>query len=255
MENRNVSIQHAIPVYVFLEGEYWGHYYLQEKYSDDYLSQYYQVDNDNVIIIKNHSLDTGNAEDYQEYMDFFTYIRDTDMSIPENYEKACELMDMQSYIDFVCAQVYMCNMDWCNYKNIACWRTRDFENSPYGDRKWRFMLYDCDALSWGSSLSKLCGAESAAEIDSFTAKMPYADGSVMTNSIFSSLLKSSEFRQQFITSFYDISENNFSYKIAQNKLHEWGISNSFYDDFFKNRKENILFYLERDFNIVNSNID
>lgn len=44
MDESNVAIEHAIPVQLFLEGEYWGQYYLQEGYDEVYFQQYYGVD-------------------------------------------------------------------------------------------------------------------------------------------------------------------------------------------------------------------
>lgn len=132
MEERNIGIQRALPVHVFLEGEYWGDYYLQEKYSDDYIEQYYKVDNDNVIIIKNDELEVGEENDMYTYRDFYNYIINTDMSEQSNYDKACTMMDMQSYIDYVASQVYLCNMDWNSIK-LVCWRARETNADTYGD--------------------------------------------------------------------------------------------------------------------------
>ena len=50
--DRAVETQEFIRCNVFLNGEYWGIYWLNEKYDARYLDYYYGVSKDNVIIIK-----------------------------------------------------------------------------------------------------------------------------------------------------------------------------------------------------------
>lgn len=245
MEGTAVTTQRALPAHLFLEGEYWGDYYLQEKYSDDYFEQYYDVDNDNVVVIKNWAVDVGKESDMSGYWSFYHEISDNDMSIPSNYEKACSLMDMDSFIDFVSAQIYFCNMDWGSEKMLF-WKVREPENDTYGDGRWRFLMYDCDCLGWGKTLSGLCNSESVAAIDSFSTKMPYLATSAVSTAMFHSLLQNPAFKEAFIARFTELANTTFSYENASRKLQEWNINdaNGFYDTFFKERHDYIMKYME-----------
>lgn len=52
VEDRDTAIQQYTPCQVFLNGEYWGMYYLMEKYSSEYLAGHYDVAPDNTLLIK-----------------------------------------------------------------------------------------------------------------------------------------------------------------------------------------------------------
>lgn len=247
MADSNVAVQRGVPVVVFLEGEYWGQYSLQEKYSDDYIEQYYQVDEDNVIIIKDKSVDTGTEEDGETYWDFVCFIKDNDMSQEDNYKKACELMDMQSFMEYICFQNYNSNMDWSLYKNHMCWRVRETSaSSPYADGKWRFMLYDCDALGWKEHFQEYCDGVDAVEIDAFMAPVPYTAGPVIENELFGSLIRNEEFKKQFIETYQKLVKERFTYDKVKDSLKLWNMD-AYYDNFFQNREEYAMKYLEKDF--------
>lgn len=135
-----------IPCAMFLNGEYWGMYYITEDYNSEYIHDHYQVSEANVIMIKNNSLAEGkNGEDYDKYETTVDFIIGHDMSDPANYHQACGLIDVDSYIDYYAAQIYIgrCG-DW-PAGNYAVWRTRDNDGSRYGDCKWRWMLFDVNS--------------------------------------------------------------------------------------------------------------
>lgn len=140
------STMDFIPCAMFLDGEYWGMYFITEDYDADYIHDHYQVDQDNVIMVKNHSLAEGrDEEDYQAYKNMLDYIEEHDMSVSANYNQACDLIDMESYIDYYAAQIYIGRFgDWPG-SNYALWRVRDNDGSRYGDEKWRYMLFDVNS--------------------------------------------------------------------------------------------------------------
>ena len=51
VEDRAVAIQRAKPVVLFLNGEYWGLYNIRERYTSEYVQNYYGVNKDNVWIV------------------------------------------------------------------------------------------------------------------------------------------------------------------------------------------------------------
>ena len=57
------STMDFIPCALFLDGEYWGMYYITENYNRDYISSHYQVEEDNVIMIKNGELAEGEGQE------------------------------------------------------------------------------------------------------------------------------------------------------------------------------------------------
>lgn len=171
-----------IPSAMFLDGEYWGMYYITEDYNSEYIHDHYQVSKNNVIMIKNNALAEGtDVDDYQEYKEMRDFINENDMSDTANYNHACDLIDIDSYIDYYAAQIYIarCN-DWPG-SNFALWRTRANDGSRYGDGKWRWMLFDVN--SGGLSIDCLSN-------DSLSYVL-------VSDDTFSSLYQNEEFRRKF----------------------------------------------------------
>ena len=121
------STMHYEPCLLFLDGEFWGFYFLTEKYDEKYFSYYYGVPEDDVIEIKNNEIEVGTEDDLDLYEEMKSFIENNDMSTPENYEKACSLMDMDSYINYCAALIYCARCgDWPG-GNFALWRARSGE--------------------------------------------------------------------------------------------------------------------------------
>lgn len=138
------------PCVLFLDGEYWGVYWLAPRFKADYLSQKYGVDSRNIVEIKHGHAEVGQEEDEALYNDMVTFIADHDMRDPDNYARACELLDIQSCIDYFAMEIYIGNSDW-PINNIALWRTRYRDDTAFGDCRWRWILYDVEQgmhLEW-----------------------------------------------------------------------------------------------------------
>ncbi len=144
-QDLHIATMDFIPCAMFLDGEYWGMYYITEDYNAEYIHDHYQVGINNIIMIKNGDLAEGNDEDYKKYEEMLTFIAEHDMTDTENYNQACDFIDIDSYIDYYAAQIYIARCsDWPG-SNFALWRTRDNDGSCYGDNKWRWMLFDVNS--------------------------------------------------------------------------------------------------------------
>ena len=138
------------PCVLFLDGEYWGVFWLSPRFKADYLSQKYGVDPRNIVGIKHGHVEIGQDEDEALYNDMVEYIANHDMRDPDNYARACELLDIQSCIDYFAMEIYIGNSDW-PINNIALWRTRFRDDTTCGDCRWRWILYDVEQgmhLEW-----------------------------------------------------------------------------------------------------------
>lgn len=144
-QNLNIATMDFIPCAMFLDGEYWGMYYIMEDYNAEYIHDHYQVDVNNIIMIKNGHLAEGNDEDYKKYREMITFIAEHDMTDTENYNRVCDFIDIDSYIDYYAAQIYIARYNDWPLRNYALWRTRDNDGSRYGDNKWRWMLFDVNS--------------------------------------------------------------------------------------------------------------
>ena len=134
------------PVVCFINGEYWGLYTLTEEYTDQFIEYHYGVENENVVTVKCQAVEDGEAADIELFRQAFDFIMNGDMSDPDVYARACELMDMGSFADYAAYQFYILNLDSpFQNTNWQVWRVREPDaSSPFADGRWRWMVYDVD---------------------------------------------------------------------------------------------------------------
>lgn len=194
VRKRNIVTMHFEPYIMFLDGEYWGVYWLTEKYDDIFLGYYYNIEKNNIIMIKNGELAEGEAIDYRLYTELMEYMINTDFSDSEHYERACELIDMQSFIDYFATEIYIGRYgDWPS-SNYALWRTREIGDGEFKDGKWRWILFDVNGGGLSSDIM---------EMDTLAYSM---DKSIM----FYKLCQNENFKKQFVITFMDIMNDSFS---------------------------------------------
>lgn len=249
LKDRAVSVQHPEKCVVFLNGEYWYDTYLLEKYSKYYLKDIYGVDKDNVIIIKGHEATEGPADAYDYYSDIRGFASINDLSDPENYNRFKEKADVQSYIDYICANVYLCNMDMSETKNEMLWRTVENENTEYGDLRWRWMIYDMDCVEWLDC--SYYEVEEKAAINSFSQVMQYTEMSMKDQSIYASCKNNPEFVKQFVLSFMDMANVNFSLENVKDAFEVWDTTlEGSMLTFFEHRFDYIVPYMAEEFGLT-----
>ncbi|MDR1699992.1 MAG: CotH kinase family protein [Lachnoclostridium sp.] len=194
VSDRAFTTKSTRPCVMFLNGEYWGLYNLTEKYSDNYLEEEFKVDKDNTIIIKDSEVDEGNESDLAYYTELMN-LSELDMTVSENYQKFCDMVDIESCIDYYATEIFIDNYDFDPAKNYQLWRTRNpVPNNPYGDTKWRWMLYDTEYSMglYGNYLG-----------DSPITAIEEKDR------LFRAIIRNSDFRNQFISVMCDLMNVNF----------------------------------------------
>lgn len=190
------------PYVLFLNGEYWGFYWLTEKYDAEYLAYYYQVRSDDVVIIKTGEVEAGEYEDIGLYYNLISDITETDMSIERNYLWACEMIDMDNYLDYYATLIYLArNGDWPG-GNYALWRTRSATDvDSCADGKWRWMLFDCN--SNGGLRDVVYKQTSLTEMDTLSYVLE-------ADEVFASLWKNDSFRQAFTSRILRLGQTVFA---------------------------------------------
>ena len=125
----DISTQMSRPAVVYLNGEYWGLYVLQEDYSSEYFEDHYDVDSDDIILYKGdaetidigYKLDIGEIpSDAEEQSDRYYYLplinffeTHEDLADAESYSEFCTLVDPDSVRDYFAFETYINNKwDW-----------------------------------------------------------------------------------------------------------------------------------------------
>ena len=212
-KGRKVDTQTSNAVIVFLNGEYWGPYSLEEKYTGNYYHEHYGISEKNVIAIKEEEVEVGNDEDIELYNTLMTYAK-KDLSNSKTYEEFSNIVDIESMIDYFAIQTYIGNIDWgINddglYKNTLLWRTKNKENNPYGDQKWRWSLYD---LEFSSNLYNM--KKTAPDFCS-------VNNAIKKHSLFASAMKNKEFKKEFYDVLNEIKEENYNPVQVESKIEEY----------------------------------
>ena len=135
-KNLNVEYLAAEPILLFVNGEYWGIYYLQERLDERYLEQNTEVDGDSIDIIESWygQVNEGNNKKFNALYDF---IEDNDLTNSGNYQQVSEWIDIDNFIDYQIFQAFISNYDW-PANNMKCWRERK------EGAKWRWIFFDAD---------------------------------------------------------------------------------------------------------------
>lgn len=202
VKDRGIGVPDTLYSAVFINGEYWGLYTIKEKYTAKYFEEHYGIDRDNIALLKQSNLEEGTWQDYLDYHEMLNFVAQNDMSISENYEKICNMIDVQSFIDFICTQTYICNMDYTALHNVYTWRSREVGDKTYEDGKWRWLLYDID-YSAGADIN------TNFDVDALCGDMPYSDFTASDDTLFKSMCANEEFRKQFANTFMDLSNTSF----------------------------------------------
>ena len=206
--DRDTAVQQYTPCQVFLNGEYWGMYYLMERYSAEYLEGHYDVPAEETLLVKDtRYVADGNPEDITRYRELRDYLEQEDLSDPEAYEGLLEQMDMQSFIDWMCTNIYIANTDSKPLENnVYTWESTVSGNMEYRDGKWRWMLYDLDdSLATGTSVEN----GETYTMDSFTDHAVYAASGYLNDEPMPALMENEDFRRQFVLTFMDMANENF----------------------------------------------
>lgn len=194
---RNVSVTQYRPYKLYINGEYWGFYWLSEKFENDYFAYHYNVDSNDVAMIKNGRIEIGPEEELTSFQRLEDFIIHNDMSYEPNYQKVWEQIDQDSFLDYFAIMAYIArNEDWPR-GNEACWKTRQSKDSenPYADGKWRYIVFDCN--------SPAMGLGSNVEFNSFIFLLERDER-------FRSLWNNSQFRQAFINRLLEVGASCFS---------------------------------------------
>lgn len=127
------------PVVLYLNGEYWGVYTLQERFDEHFLLSHHHACEDSVDIITPFE-DTGIADhgNTESYRALYAFMQSSDLNDPVVYDSATAVIDINNFIDYHLLQIVLANTDW-PATNTKLWRERG------SAKRWRWVFFDGDA--------------------------------------------------------------------------------------------------------------
>jgi len=128
-----------IPVILLLNGSMRGMYTIRERIDRFFLQENFGVDPDNVDLIKyeNYGVATVQEGSIEEWNSLHEFFKNSDLTDPEAYSRAHELIDVNNFTDYAIMQIYAGNWDWPQ-NNVFAFRERTHE------ARWRWILWDVD---------------------------------------------------------------------------------------------------------------
>jgi hypothetical protein len=127
----------SMPVALYINGEYWGIYYVRERIDQDFLDRHLgpgQYDLLDGQPGEPRAL-LGDRKHWDETIEFF---RSGDFSDPAVFAQAAEWIDIDNFTDYWLFNIYAANRDWPHH-NMKMFRRRDSE-----DGRWRWISWDAD---------------------------------------------------------------------------------------------------------------
>lgn len=238
-----IDAQATKPVVLYINGSFWGVYYLREKINDNFIENNYNVPSGTNITNCNYFVEHGSNSDITGVRNF---IASHDMSNDNNYNHISNYLDIDNYIDFWVFQFIVNNTDIHNY--------RYYNNPLVSGGKIRMILYDLDYSMYVNA-----GGDYINYI-----QYPNDGQAFVDTTILSSLMKNYNFRKKFasrigyfiknvwndsnINKEFDYLYNSISYDMARN-CDRWGLNYSTWQSNALNVKN---YALNRKYTIINA---
>lgn len=127
---------HGSYVHLYLNGLYWGLYWIHERPDEHFAESYFGGDSDDYDIIK-HNKDTivnGSNENYL----LMLQLAGLGLSSNSNYQKILQYIDIENFIDYIILNIYVGNWDWAQHNWYAS------RNSKENLSRWRFHSWDAE---------------------------------------------------------------------------------------------------------------
>lgn len=170
-----VDTMSSRPVSVYLNNEYWGLYYLTDRFDKTYFEQKYQVDQDVLALLyvqlgyepRGHLLpdEEGDQADAERFNQVIDDARRCQGCLP--FGSAQTFFDLDNMVDYYLLELYFANADWPE-NNYKVWRYQTEERFPPEsdlipqlDGRWRWLAFDFDASLGAGNASQSAIIESA----------------------------------------------------------------------------------------------
>lgn len=131
-----VDVQAYRPAVLYINGEYYGIYFIREKIDEDFVASHYNLvpDKKKTDLLRiDGQVKAGNRDKFYRLYDF---IESHPLNKAENYAQVKEKIDIVNLIDFWIAECWTANNDIVN--------TRYFSHPDIDNGRWKFIFYDLD---------------------------------------------------------------------------------------------------------------
>lgn len=149
------DVQHVTPVCVYINGEYYGSYWLANHFDSQYFENRYGAYDGEFVVLEsadtkktpsdeNDVLEVSAATEYNEQYERFAAM---DLTVEANYAALQEFMDVENYLQYFAIENYVGNYDWPD-ANLKTYRyvagESGYAQDGVFDGRYRMLLFDAD---------------------------------------------------------------------------------------------------------------
>ncbi len=174
------------PYVLYLNGEYWGVYFLREKRNRFFVAQHENTEN-NVELVIGKGYKQKTYGDNSDWVALYDYATSHDLSDSAAFAYVSERLDTDSFMDYMIAEIYTGNTDTYN---LQYYRLK-------GGR-WKFIFYD---FCWGFG---------SASHDTVAFRMGATGSDVASGRLFAAMLKNSAWKDEFCRRFAELLNTAFA---------------------------------------------
>lgn len=185
------------PVVLFLNGEYWGIYFLEEKGDEHYVEEHYGIDDESVDLLTywGDEVEHGTAARWNR---FYDWLQQADLNNDEDMRRLGEQVDIDALTDYMLLQVLVLNDDW-PVNNVRFWGAE-------GER-WHWIFFDGDG-----ALASF--PDNAVILDNMTYRnaKPTTHSTPRATLLFRRLLENKDFLRRSMERMADLTAGPFAYE-------------------------------------------
>ena len=170
---------------LYVNGEYYGIYCLKEDFSNQYYASHAGVSVDSV---EGFRAPAAYQSDYNRLVQEFG--QTADMTVPENYQKICDNINIDSLIDWFLFESWCANTDTQGNQRV-------YRSTENGNR-WEYVFYDLD---WGLWYNEGNFKILLYSVGNVGPEMPW---------LITSLLKNPDFRDRVLTRYAELVNTVFA---------------------------------------------
>ena len=182
----NILYQAYRPTVLYLNGEYWGVYFMKEKRNRFFVAQHENTEN-NVDMAIGKGFKQRSYGDNSDWVSLYEYATTHDLSSAEAYAYVSERMDVDSFRDYMIAEIYNGNTD-----------TYNFQYYRLKGGKWKFIFYD---FCWGFQ---------SPDHETLAFRMGKTPSDVCSAKLFAAMLQNKGWRDSFCRRFGELLNTAFA---------------------------------------------
>ena len=182
----NILYQAYRPTVLYLNGEYWGVYFMKEKRNRFFVAQHENTEN-NVDLAIGKGFKQRSYGDNSDWVSLYEYATSHDLSSADAYNYVAERMDVDSFRDYMIAEIYNGNTD-----------TYNFQYYRLKGGKWKFIFYD---FCWGFQ---------SPSHETLAFRMGKTPSDVCSAKLFAAMLQNKGWRDSFCRRFGELLNTAFA---------------------------------------------